>query len=101
MRFLLAVLSFLCTILPPEIAEKDFFSTGVSIVAQIDDPIEEEDCTIVRSARPTFKKIFFKRTAPDYSFQCASSFQRFIFPTRPIPNLSSGTKESFTPKSRI
>lgn len=84
MRFLLAVLSFLCTILPPEIAEKDFFSSEISIVAQIDDPIEEEDCTIVRSTRPTFKRLFIKRTAPDYSFQCVSSFQRIFIPTRPL-----------------
>lgn len=83
MRFLLAVLSLFCTILPPEIAEKDVFSSEISIVAQIDDPIEEEDCTFVRSTRPTFKRLFIKRTAPEYSFQCASSFQKFIFPTRP------------------
>lgn len=84
MRFLLAVLSLFCTILPPEIAEKDVFSSEISIVAQIDDPIEEEDCTFVRSARPTFKKIFFKRTTPESSFQRVSSFQRIFIPTRPL-----------------
>ena len=62
-RFLVAILMVFFVVFPVEMTECEAFSWEMSLICESDDPVED-DCVVLRSARPSIKRFFSSKRIP-------------------------------------